>query len=49
MLYTCPTCNGRRTITQKKASRRKGEGDEETEVDCPTCDGSGKLESPPAL
>lgn len=48
MLYTCPSCNGNRTKKVRKASRRKGESDEEVEVDCPTCDGSGKIDKPPA-
>lgn len=48
MLFRCPDCNGRGTKTVRKASRRKGEADEEVEVDCPTCDGAGQLESPPA-
>lgn len=47
MLCICPQCNGQRTITVRKQSRRKGEGDEETEQNCPTCDGAGKIDKAP--
>ena len=47
MLYQCPTCHGRGTVTVRKQSRRKGEGDEQVEQDCQTCDGAGQLDRTP--
>lgn len=42
-LHTCPTCNGSGQVTERRASKRKGEGEETVKVPCNTCDGSGQI------
>lgn len=53
MLFMRPSCNGTGYTEVRSQSRRKSEGEEAEQVDCDdncnTCDGSGQLESPPAV
>lgn len=42
-LHTCPTCSGSGQVTERRASKRKGEGEETVQVPCNTCDGSGQI------